>query len=325
LRWYFQTTHHDIFDYDLSAPPTLIEVIRSGKKVPAVAQSTKQGLLFLFDRVTGRPIYGVEERPVPKSDQPGEESWPTQPFPLKPPPIARNHFSPAEVAKVTPEHQRFCEALLRLDGGVRYSGPYTPYGTKFSLSFPGMFGGGNWGGAAFDRESGFLIVNTQDLGTIFKVAVKREGSESRVTRVSPAGEVGGLGGFGGFGGNIGVQFWNPENLMPCQQPPWGHLVAVNVNTGEIAWNVPLGTFDELEAKGIRSTGAPNMGGPIVTAGGLVFIGATNDSRFRAFDSRTGKELWATKIDSSAHRADDLSRQKWKTARCDYGNRRWHRR
>jgi quinoprotein glucose dehydrogenase len=300
MKWYFQTTHHDIFDYDLSAPPALIEITRNGKKIPAVAQTTKQGLLFLFDRLTGKPIYGVEERTAPKSDQPGEETWPTQPFPLKPPPIARTSFSPKEVATVTPEHQKFCESVLAQDDGVRISGPYTPYGRKLTLNFPGMFGGGNWGGVSFDPELGYVFANTQDLGTIFKVVVKREASGYEVTRVSPAGNVGGLGGTGGFGGNVGVQFWNPETLMPCQQPPWGRLVAVNANTGDIAWTSPLGVFDELEAKGIHNTGAPNLGGSIATAGGLVFIAATNDSRFRAFDSRSGKELWVTKIDASAH-------------------------
>jgi glucose dehydrogenase len=300
MKWYFQTTHHDIFDYDLSAPPALIQIVRQGKKVPAVAQTTKEGLLFLFDRLTGQPIYGVEERPVPKSDQPGEETWPTQPFPVKPPPIARNHFSPADIAKVTPEQQKFCEALIAQDGGVRNNGPYTPYGLKLTLNFPGMFGGGNWGGVSFDPQLGYIFANTQDLGTIFKVAVKHDGSNIQVTRVSPTGDVGGLGGMGGFGGNSGVQFWNPGNGMPCQQPPWGQLVAVNANTGEIAWNVPLGTFDELEARGIFNSGAPNLGGSIATAGGVVFIGATNDSRFRAFDSRTGKELWVTRLDASAH-------------------------
>jgi glucose dehydrogenase len=299
IKWYFQTTHHDVFDYDLSAPPALIELTRGGRKILAVAQTTKQGLLFLFDRLTGKPIYGVEERPVPKSDEPGEELWPTQPFPVKPPPIARNSFKPEEVAKVTPEHQSFCEAILALDGGVRSGGPYQPYGTQLTLNFPGMFGGGNWGGVSFDPQLGYVFANTQDLGTIFKVSVKHEGTDYKVTRVSPAGAVGGLG-VGGFGGNVGVQFWNGDSGWPCVQPPWGRLVAVNANTGDIAWQVPLGEFEELTAKGVAKTGAPNVGGSIATAGGLVFIGATNDSRFRAFDSRTGKELWVTKIDASAH-------------------------
>jgi glucose dehydrogenase len=300
IKWYFQTTHHDIFDYDLNAPPALVEIDHGGKKIPAVAETTKQGLMFLFDRVTGKPIYGVEERPVPKSDQPGEANWPTEPFPVKPPPVARNSFSPAEVARVTPEHQKFCEGLLAADGGARTGGPYQPYGTELTVNFPGMFGGSDWGGVSFDPQLGYVFVNTQDLGTIFRVVVKGEGANVQVTRVSPTGAVGGLGGGGGYGGNEGVQFWNPDTLWACVQPPWGRLVAVNVNTGEIAWQVPLGEFDALTAKGVPKTGASNMGGSIATAGGLVFIGATNDSRFRAFDSRTGKELWVTKIDASAH-------------------------
>jgi glucose dehydrogenase len=300
IKWFFQTTHHDIFDYDLTAPPALIEIDHDGKKTPAVAETSKEGLLFLFDRLTGKPIYGVEERPVPKSDEPGDESWPTQPFPVKPPPIARNSFTPAEVARVTPEHQKFCEGLLAADGGVRTGGPYQPYGTKLTLNFPGMFGGSDWGGVSFDPRLGYLFVNSENLGTIFKVVVKRDGDNVQVSRVSPTNAIGGLGGGGGFGGNIGVQFWDPDKLWPCVQPPWGQLAAVNVNTGEIAWQVPLGEFDELTAQGVPKTGAPNMGGSIATAGGLVFIGATNDSRFRAFDAHTGKELWVTRLDASAH-------------------------
>lgn len=300
MKWYFQTTHHDIFDYDLTAPPALIEIDHAGKKIPAVAETTKEGLLFLFDRRTGKPIYGVEERPVPKSDQVGEASWPTQPFPLKPPPIARNSFTPAEVARVTPEHQKFCENMLAVDGGAKTGGPYEPYDTRLTVNFPGMFGGSDWGGVSFDPQLGYLFVNSEDLGTIFKVAVKGDGPSLQVARISPTNAVGGLGGGGGFGGNAGVQFWNPDTLWACSQPPWGRLVAVNVNSGEIAWQVPLGEFDELTAKGVAKTGTSNMGGSIATAGGLVFIGATNDSRFRAFDSRTGKEVWVTRIDASAH-------------------------
>jgi glucose dehydrogenase len=299
IKWYFQTTHHDIFDYDLTAAPALIEIYRGGKKIPVVAQATKQGLLFLLDRVTGKPIYGVEERPVPVSDQPGDASWPTQPFPIKPLPIARTSFTPAEIARVTPEHQKFCEDLLAHDGGVRSGGPYQPYGTKLTLNFAGMFGGADWGGVSFDPTLGYIFVNTQDLGTIFKVGVKHDGANMQVTRISPGDAVGGLN-LGGFGGNAGVQFWDPDTLWGCTQPPWGRLLAVNANTGDIAWQVPLGEFDALTAKGVPKTGTSNMGGSIVTAGGLVFIGATDDSRFRAFSSRTGKEIWVTKIDASAH-------------------------
>jgi len=288
LLWYFQTTHHDIYDYDLSAPPALIDVVQNGKKIPAVAQVTKMGLLFIFDRVTGKPIFGVEERPIPKSDVPGEESWPTQPFPLKPPPLARNSFKPEEIAKVTPEHQKFCEDLLAADGGLVGGGPYTPIGLKQTIQFPGAAGSANYGGVSFDPQLGYIFVNEQDLSALGKMAPStRAGSVAYTKKAGP-----------GQGGKS--RFFDPTNSMPCQEPPWGRLYAINANTGDIVWRVPLGIFDELEAKGVPKTGAPNLGGSISTAGGLVFIGATNDSRLRAFDSRTGEELWVAKLPAGGH-------------------------
>jgi quinoprotein glucose dehydrogenase len=290
LKWYFQTTHHDNWDYDQNAPPVLIDVKRNGKPIPAVAAVTKQGLLFMFDRVTGKPIYGIEERPV-ASDNPfpggGDEPWPTQPFPLKPPVLARNTFQPDEIAKVTPEHERYCQDLLSLEGGAMTGGPYAQYGPKLRVIFPSWIGGANWGGMSYDPRLGYLFVNTQSLANLNKIIRSEDGK--RILRVGPEG----------YSLGEGNLFWNPEKNWPCQQPPWGELSAVNVNTGEIAWRVPLGSFDELDAKGVPKTGTPNIGGSIVTAGGLVFIGATVDARLRAFDSRTGKELWSGKLDADA--------------------------
>lgn len=290
LKWYFQTTHHDNWDYDLSAPPALIEVRRNGKTIPAVAQSTKQALLFIFDRVTGKPIYDVEERPVLSDNPiPGDETWPTQPFPVAPPPLSRTTFRPEEVATVTPEHEKYCRGLLALEGGVLTGGPYAQFGPKPRVVFPGWQGGGNWGGTSFNPELGYLFINTKDMANLSKLVKNADGTAYiRVPPENPPVELG-----------RDSYFSDPSKNWPCQQPPWGELQAVNVNTGEIAWKVPLGSFEELDAKGVPKTGTPNMGGPIATAGGLVFIAATNDAKFRAFDARTGKELWETKLNTDA--------------------------
>ena len=289
LKWYFQTTHHDNWDYDPTAPPTLIDVVRRGKKIPAVALPTKAGLLFIWDRVTGKPIHDVEERPmISDNTVPGDEPWPTQPFPVKPPPLTRMTFQPEEVAKVTPEHEKFCRALLETEGGALGGGPYAQYGPKLRVIFPSWIGGANWGGGSFDPKLGYMFVNMQNLGNLNKMVKSQNGVT--YSRVPPSDT--------SLGADSSL-FIDIRNGYPCQQPPWGELSAVNVNTGDIAWRVPLGSFEELDAKGVPKTGTPNVGGPIATAGGLVFIGATSDSKFRAFDSKSGKELWSTKLNDVA--------------------------
>jgi quinoprotein glucose dehydrogenase len=277
MLWYYQVVHHDLWDYDLAAPPALVEVKRDGRTIPAVAQITKMGLLFVLDRLTGKPVFGVEERAVPKSDVPGEESWPTQPFPVKPPPLARMSLAAAELTTRTPEAHKFCADWF---AKLRQSGPYTPFGMSPTLIFPGTMGGGNWGGVSFDPRLGYIFVNTSSLG----------GTGTMVA--APAGAPMPYRNEGGY-----TRFLD-QDQFPCQQPPWGELSAVNANTGDVAWRVPLGSYDQVEAMGWMNAGAANMGGSIATAGGLVFIAATTDSKFRAFDSRTGKELWVTRIDAT---------------------------
>ncbi|MBZ5623181.1 MAG: pyrroloquinoline quinone-dependent dehydrogenase [Acidobacteriia bacterium] len=292
LEWFYQTTHHDNWDYDLESPPLLLNVRRNGKPIPAVAVMTKQSLLFILDRTTGKPVYDVEERPVISDNLfpgGGDEPWPTQPFPLKPPPLARNSFRPEEIATVTPEHERYCRALLAEEGGALTGGPYSQYGPKLRVIFPAWIGGGNWGGMSFDPHLGYLFVNTQSVANFNKIVKSEDGT--RFLRVGPDNKSLSLG-----EGNL---FWDGEKNWPCQRPPWGELMAVNANTAEIAWRVPLGSFEELDAQGVPKTGTPNMGGSIATAGGLVFIAATVDTRFRAFDSHTGKELWVTKLATDA--------------------------
>lgn len=287
LRWHFQFTHHDLWDFDPAAPPALVDVTKGGKKIPAVVQVTKMGLVFFLDRRDGTPVFGVEERAVSKSEVPGEASWPTQPFPIKPKPLSRQSIKREDITTITPEHRKFCLELWDKEGGMSNDGPYTTYSpNKTIVNFPGTLGGANWGGVSFDPTLKYIFVNSMDVGQIGRVIKQPEGSRTAYARTSV---------FGPFG-----RFWNPDNFWPCQQPPWGQFHAINVNTGEMAWTVTLGITEELEAKGIKNTGALSMGGPISTAGGLTFIAATNDSRFRAFDSRTGKELWVTKIDAGGH-------------------------
>jgi quinoprotein glucose dehydrogenase len=278
LHWHFQMVHHDIWDYDMPAQPVLITVRRDGREIPAVAQVTKMGFVFILDRLTGKPLFPVEERGVPESDVPGEAAWPTQPFPLKPPPLVRQTFSEADVSEATKESHEYCAELFH---SLKTRGMYTPYGVTQTLVMPGTLGGGNWSGASFDETSGYLFVNANELGAVGAMLPQADGAPEKYRRGSKDGEY--------------ARFWD-QNQWPCQKPPWGTLNAVDVNKGEIAWKVPLGSVDGLKVK----TGTPNLGGSMVTAGGLVFIGATMDSRFRAFDAKTGEQLWVTKLKASAH-------------------------
>jgi quinoprotein glucose dehydrogenase len=295
--WHFQIVHHDLWDADLTGAPALIDVKQGGKSIPAVVAYNKVGLLFLLDRVTGKPIYGVEERPVPPSEVPGEHSARTQPFPLKPPPLARMSMSMADVATVTPELEAACRKLL---DGVQLGGPYLPPAyNRLRVQFPGNHGGVNWGGTSFNPQLGYLFVNSNELGQLsgqrdHDPKNGRAMGKGVGNRVDPDGPVEGVPG----GGRLSIPGVDSPQQLPCQQPPWGELTAVNVNTGEFAWRVPLGVTDSLPADK-QKTGRPGNGGTIATAGGLVFVGATDDARFRAFDAKTGKELWTFKLGGAA--------------------------
>ena len=240
---------------------------------------TKLGFLFMFNRLTGEPLFGVEERPVPRFDAPGDQAWPTQPFPVKPTGLTRNGMTRQEVSKVSPEAEKYCTDLF--DKSVNM-GPYTPYGMVPSLVFPGSEGGGGWGGAAGNPALGLVFVNTRHVGVIAQLQT------STSSGVLPS-----------FGkSKIPTNFYVDPQGYPCNAPPWSELVAVSSATGEVAWRTPLGEYKDLTAKGILGTGtAVNDGGPIATASGLVFIGATSDFGFRAFDAKTGKELWRATLDN----------------------------
>lgn len=354
ILWHFQAVHHDVLDRDFPSPPVLLTVTHDGRRIDAVAQTSKQGFVFLFDRVTGKPLFPIEERPVPQSDVPGEATAATQPFPVKPAPYARQALTADMLTPRTPEanvwaRERFAE--------MRSQGPFTPLPQSgHAIIFPGLDGGGEWGGPAVDPR-GILYVNSNEMAWIGGlVAVQapagrgaalyqeqcavchglnREGAPPDFPAFAGIGDRlargqieaiirGGKGRMPGFPqiegealdalighlrnpapdkaevGGAGAaayrftgyrKFVDPEGY-PAIAPPWGTLSAIDMNSGEYLWKIPLGEYPELAARGMRDTGTENYGGPIVTAGGLLFIGATiYDRKLRAFDLRTGKLLW----------------------------------
>lgn len=282
LLWYRQLVHHDIWDYDVASPPGLVTVPRDGRDIHAVVQTTKTGFMYIFDRATGKPLFPIEERPVPQSTVPGEATWPTQPFPVKPPPLSRNYLTLDDVTTVTPESRQYCleNFASALPGRI-----FNPWGLGLTLNMPGTLGGANWSGTSFNPNLGYVFVNVSEIGAIGLMKPEPPGSPEAYVRASK---------WGGY-----ARFWDDKHY-PCQQPPWGELIAVDLKTGDFAWKVPLGLVDELEAKGIPKTGVPSLGGSIATAGGLVFVAGTDDHRFRAFDARTGKELWVTRLEANGH-------------------------
>jgi len=294
-KWHFQTIHHDIWDHDPPAPPGLFDVVRDGRTIPALALTTKSGYMYILNRETGQPIFGVEEHPVPQSNVPGEATFPTQPIPVKPPALGRVIYKPEDLvsaADTTPEHAKACQELIDKIGGVQNLGPFTPWGYRAAgsqaqpaqppttLVFPGGLGGANWGGTAFDPGSRYIFVATQDVGALGSIEKAREGSPFQYEKTNPGQNT--------FDVRIGEQNW------PCQKPPWGRLTAINASTGDFAWQIPLGITEQLPA-GKQNTGRPVLAGPIVTAGGVLFIASSDDRRFRAFDAKTGKQLWVTTL------------------------------
>ncbi|WP_293972859.1 PQQ-binding-like beta-propeller repeat protein [Sphingomonas sp.] len=280
--WHFQAVHHDIWDLDMPVQPTLMDVKRGGKTIPAIAAMNKSGYLFVLDRVTGRPVFPVTERPVPPSSIAGEQAWPTQPIPSAPPPVTRQAMTAADIATVTPELEQYCRARVAREGAT-FAVPFEPLRADHPvIRFPGSGGGPNWGGGAYDRKRGLFIINTSELPSIEQLGRDEKGNWYNVAP-KPS-------------------WFGMEGLkLPCQQPPWGNLTAIDVASGRIAWQTPLGITDGLP-EDRRKTGRPNVGSPLATATGLLFIGASDDARFRAFDSGTGRELWAFRLGASAHAA-----------------------
>lgn len=357
--WHRQLVHHDLWDLDNPAPPTLLTVRHEGKKMDVVAQGTKMGLFFVFDRVTGEPLWPIEERPAPQSRIPEVKTWPTQPFPTKPPPLMRQRYTAEDVSNISSKAEQMTKDVLSQSGNF---GAYPPPSLEQVIMFPGYDGGMEWGGSAADPD-GILYVNVNEMpwfyqlvptrqedGTPFPYGEKhyriqcaachgmdRKGNlaggfpalDNVAGRLTPDAVmqviINGGGRMPAFdqlpaerrqaivdflfdleksddrvrevNENVppyvfrGFQRWLDDEGYPAIKPPWGTLNAVDLNTGTIKWKVPLGEFEELTQRGIPITGTENYGGPIVTAGGLVFIGATADGKFRAFDKENGKILW----------------------------------
>ncbi|MGK6319494.1 pyrroloquinoline quinone-dependent dehydrogenase [Sphingomonas sp. DT-204] len=273
--WHFQTVHHDIWDLDLPTL-TLIDVRRGGRVIPALVAMNKTAIMFILDRVTGKPLFEVREVPVPtETDIPGEQPWPTQPMPAAPPPLSRLSYGPGDILDATPELKAKCEQVAR-DLNVAPSKPFQPLRADSAVNtFPGSLGGVDWGGGAFDPKLGLYVVNLNELG-----------SPQQLER-QPDGSWGMKGGY--------AYFADMETGFPCSKPPWGELVAVDVAKGTVAWRRPLG---DTGHPALKDAGITSAGGPFTTSGGLTFIGATKDQRLRAFETKTGKLLWTAELPGS---------------------------
>jgi glucose dehydrogenase len=287
--WHFQMVHHDIWDYDDATAPKLLTVRHLGKNVDVVAQVSKQGFVWVFNRVTGEPIWPIEERPVPRSDMPREETWPTQPFPLKPPPFARQKFTAEDLSPfLDPEERaRFRDEIL----SARNEGLFTPPGRRNTIQMPGNNGGANWGGAAVDPTNGTLYVVSKDLPAMLKLEPDAQQPELNQPELNqPESNQDRY--TSGFGFMIAG-----SGLSPIA-PPWSSLTVYDLNEGTIKWRIPLGDVPELAARGIKNTGShyPKVG-PVVTAGGLIFTG-TRDRKVRALDVENGKVLWEKEVDAA---------------------------
>ncbi|HEX6462976.1 MAG TPA: pyrroloquinoline quinone-dependent dehydrogenase, partial [Vicinamibacterales bacterium] len=282
-KWHFQVVHHGLWDYDMPSPPNLVSIRPEGRAVDAVVQLTKQALVFVFDRVTGKPVWPVEERPVPASDMPGEHAWPTQPFPTKPEPIEESGASEADAFDLTPDlHAKALAELKKL----RLGPLYTPPSVQGTLQRPGIIGGANWGGAAFDPATGHLFVKTSN-----QPHVARLGAPDRSPDNPRASEV------DADYTRVGDTTAEFATGIPLLRPPYAHLTAIDLNRGAIAWRVPFGDSPQLRQHpalmGValrEPLGAPGAPGVIVTAGGLVFVGG-GDGEFHAYDTESGRELW----------------------------------
>jgi quinoprotein glucose dehydrogenase len=288
LVWRFQTVHHDVWDYDVPAQPLLTTLRRDGREIPALVQATKMGMLFVLHRETGKPLFPVEERPVPQDGVPDERLSPTQPFPTLPPPLVPHELSPDDAWGVVGFDRWWCRRRIE---EMRHGGIYTPPTTQGTLVRPGNAGGSNWGGIAVDPERRVIVANVMDLTFVVRLVprdelARTERSSDRVELSPQEGTPYGLWREG---------FLSPL-MLPCTKPPWGKLVAVDLDRGEILWQRPLGTVaDLLPLHLLWEIGTPNLGGPLVTAGGLAFLGAAMDDYLRAFDLASGEELWRGRL------------------------------
>jgi quinoprotein glucose dehydrogenase len=295
--WHFQMIHHDLWDYDLPTAPKLLNIMHDGMSIPAIAQPSKQGFVYVFNRITGAPVWPIEERPVPQSDTPGEQSWPTQPFPTAPPPFARQRFTEADI---NPYISQVDQAKVReFLKSARNEGLFTPPSLQGTVMLPGHNGGANWGSSAVDPTKGRLFVVSKELPTTANLRAPQaptqnasavlRGGAPRPPPLPPP--------------NAGPDFIpytapadfmiQPSTGLSAMGPPWSQITAYDLNQGTIMWQIPDGDVASLAAKGITGTGshAPR-GGVVATGGGLLFIGTSSDRKFRAYDADTGKVLWS---------------------------------
>lgn len=289
--WGFQTVHHDLWDYDVASQPALFTFQRRGTEIPAVAVGSKTGHLFLLDRRNGEPLFDVAERPVPASDVPGEQASPTQPVPLVPKPWVQQSLKAEDAWGITEADRTYCRERI---AALRNDGIFTPPSLKGSLILPGNIGGMHWGGAAWDRDHGLLIVPTNNLPAVIRLVQRERLQEERKNKRSGVE----IAGQNGAPYGLAREFLRAPSGLPCTAPPWGTLAAIDVNTGALRWQAPLGDFPGVPASAGK-LGSVNLGGPIVTAGGVVFIGASLDASLKAFDVETGAELWRGKLPTSA--------------------------
>jgi quinoprotein glucose dehydrogenase len=283
--WHFQATRHDLFDFDLPGHPLLVDILHGGQRVPVAIQQTKQGRVFVFERATGRSLFPIEERPAPASDIPGEVSAPTQPFPVLPEPFSRQVLDIDDMWGLTWFDRDWCRREFRK---LRYEGPFTPPSERGSLVFP--FGGGNWGGVAYDRVNNLLIAKGQNLALrvrLIRKDTKEKDADGKLVGSDLVGTP--------YRAEMGL-FVSPLGL-PCTPPPFGTLSAIDLASGKLRWQVPLGQsrYKGITAPAAFGWGSPNIGGPMVTAGGLVFVGAAMDRKLRAFDVKSGAELWSGEL------------------------------
>jgi quinoprotein glucose dehydrogenase len=296
--WHFQTVHHDVWDWDLPSAPILVDITRDGEKIPVVVVLTKQGFVFVFHRETGESLFEIEERPVPTDGVAGEILSPTQPFPVKPPPLMKQGIYPDDAWGLTFWDRGKCREEIE---NARHGDIFTPPSMKGWLMNPSTGGGPNWGGGAFDPQRNLIVTDVSHVALWLRLLPQSEVEPAAAFDASAGAPMGPPAIIQGTDYAIEQRIFLSPMFNPCTAPPWSTLVAVDVAAGEIAWEVPLGTIEHLSPIPVPlKWGSPLAGGPIVTAGGLVFIGATADHKLRAFDIETGEELWSIETPSASH-------------------------